>query len=48
MIYISVSNARHSFSRYGIKAITFRKFRGLYWAMVGILDTEKDKLYELW
>ena len=39
MKYIKVWNARYSFLRYSIKAIKFIKFRGLYWAMVGILDT---------
>ena len=45
MIYINVSNVSHSFSRYGIKAITYRKFRGPFWAMVAFLNSEKGKLY---
>ena len=47
MTYMNTWNVRHSFSRYGIEPIKVRKFRGLYWPMVGLLDTEKGTFYEL-
>ena len=42
MKYINVS-----FSRHRMKAMQFRKFRVLFCAMIGFLDTEKGKFYLL-